>query len=138
LIQTEHNSLKFLLDQKLATIPQHPWVSKQLGFDFHVEYKLSVCNVAADTLSQRDKVMVPEVMALTTPSFTLFDDIRRLITTDPAYQVPLQTSYKSRQVVGRASTRYHVPYGFGPLLPAEVGFSAATCPMASNFISWLR
>jgi hypothetical protein len=26
--------LKYLLDQSLPTIPQHPWTSKLLGFDF--------------------------------------------------------------------------------------------------------
>jgi hypothetical protein len=34
---TDHYSLKFLLDQKLATVLQHQWASKLLGFDFHVE-----------------------------------------------------------------------------------------------------
>jgi hypothetical protein len=33
-IRTDHYNRKFLLDQKLATIPQHQWVSKLLGFDF--------------------------------------------------------------------------------------------------------
>lgn len=31
LVCTDHYSLKFLLDQRLATIPQHHWVSKLLG-----------------------------------------------------------------------------------------------------------
>jgi hypothetical protein len=39
LIRTDHYSLKFLLDQRLSTIPQHQWVSKLIGFDFCVEYK---------------------------------------------------------------------------------------------------
>jgi hypothetical protein len=34
---TDHYSLKFLLDQKLATVLQHQWASKLLGFDFYVE-----------------------------------------------------------------------------------------------------
>jgi hypothetical protein len=34
---TDHYSLKFLLDQKLATVLQYQWASKLLGFDFHVE-----------------------------------------------------------------------------------------------------
>jgi hypothetical protein len=34
---TNHYSLKFLLDQKLATVLQHQWASKLLGFDFYVE-----------------------------------------------------------------------------------------------------
>jgi hypothetical protein len=39
LVKTDHYSLKYLLDQRLATIPQHHWVGKLLGFDFAVEYK---------------------------------------------------------------------------------------------------
>lgn len=38
LVRTDHYNLKFLLDQHLATIPQHQWVSKLLSFDFSVEY----------------------------------------------------------------------------------------------------
>ena len=36
-VRTDHYRLKFLLDQCLATIPQHHWVGKLLGFDFVVE-----------------------------------------------------------------------------------------------------
>jgi hypothetical protein len=50
----------------------------------------------------------------------------------------LHTSSKLRQGVGRASTYYHVSYSFGPHLPAEVGFRAATCLTASNLTSLLR
>ena len=47
-----HFSLKFLLDQRLVTIPQHHWVSKLLGFNFAVEYKPAATNVVADALSR--------------------------------------------------------------------------------------
>jgi len=40
LIRSDHYSLKYILDQRLSTIPQHQWVSKLLGYDFIVEYKL--------------------------------------------------------------------------------------------------
>jgi hypothetical protein len=51
LVRIVHFSLKFLLDQRLATIPQHHWVGKLLGFDFSVEYKASRTNTVADALS---------------------------------------------------------------------------------------
>ena len=53
-VLTNHQPLKFILDQRLATIPQHHWVSKLLGFDFTVEYKPGRTNVMADALSCRD------------------------------------------------------------------------------------
>jgi hypothetical protein len=53
-VKTDHYSLKYLLDQRLATIPQHHWVGKLLGFDFSVEYRSGATNVVADALSRRD------------------------------------------------------------------------------------
>jgi hypothetical protein len=37
-IKTDHFSLKFHLHQRLATIPQHQWASKLIGFDFRIEF----------------------------------------------------------------------------------------------------
>jgi hypothetical protein len=84
LICTDHYSLKFLFDQKLATIPQHQWVSKLLGFYFQVECKPGVTNVTADALSRSDSVAEPSVMAVPASSFMLFDGIHHAFTTDLA------------------------------------------------------
>lgn len=46
--------MKYLLDQRLATILQHHWVGKLLGFDFVVEYKSGALNIVANALSHRD------------------------------------------------------------------------------------
>ncbi|WVZ80867.1 hypothetical protein U9M48_028309 [Paspalum notatum var. saurae] len=48
LIKTDHYNLKYLLDQRLATIPQHHWVGKLLGFDFSVEYKPALVALRED------------------------------------------------------------------------------------------
>jgi hypothetical protein len=53
----------------------------------------------------------------------------------PADRVSPYRSFKSRQGSGRASMRYHVPYSFGPHLPAEVVSDAVTCPAALNLSS---
>ena len=39
LVCIDHYSLKYLLNQRLSTIPQHQWLSKLFGFDFTVEYR---------------------------------------------------------------------------------------------------
>jgi len=82
-VRTDHQSLRFLLDQLLTTIPQHQWASKLLGFDFVVEYKPSAMNVVADALSRRDEGQ-GELLALSAPQFSLFDDIRQEINGDSA------------------------------------------------------
>jgi hypothetical protein len=52
-VKIDHYSLKYLLDQCLATIRQHHWVAKLLGFDFSIEYKSGATNTVLDALSRR-------------------------------------------------------------------------------------
>jgi hypothetical protein len=75
LIKTNHYSLKYLLDQRLATIPQHHWVGKLLGFDFSIEYKPGTTNVVADALSRRD-TEEGDLLALSAPWFDFIDRLR--------------------------------------------------------------
>jgi hypothetical protein len=84
LIKTDHYSLKYLLDQRLATIPQHHWVGKLLGFDFTVEYKTGAVNVVADALSRRDTPEEGTVLALSGPRFDFIARLRQAQLTDPA------------------------------------------------------
>jgi hypothetical protein len=86
LIRTDHFSLKFLLDQKLSTIPQHQWASKFLGFNFRVEYKHGSTNVIADALSRRDTDEEAQLATLSTVSFDLFDTLCTTYDTDAAQQ----------------------------------------------------
>jgi hypothetical protein len=46
-VRTDHHSLKYLLYQRLSAIPQHHWVSKLLGYDFEVEFRLGRLNFVA-------------------------------------------------------------------------------------------
>ena len=82
-VRTDHFSLKYLLDQRLATIPQHHWVGKLLGFDFHVEYKQGASNVVADALSRRD-TEEGGVLAVSAPRFDYLARLRAAQATDPA------------------------------------------------------
>jgi hypothetical protein len=54
LVRTDHYAFKFLLDQRLSTIPQHTWVSKLFGYDFSVDFHPGKTNTVADALSRRD------------------------------------------------------------------------------------
>jgi hypothetical protein len=75
--------LKFLLDQRLATIPQHHWVGKMQGFDFAVEYKSGATNVGADALSRRD-TEEGVLLAISGPRYDFIDRLRRAQDSDPA------------------------------------------------------
>lgn len=77
-MRTDHFVLKFLLDQRLSTIPQHQWISKLIGYDFRVEYRPGHFNVAAVALSRRasDALLLaalqglrPTMATLSVPTF---------------------------------------------------------------------
>jgi len=82
-VKTDHYSLKYLLDQRLSTIPQHHWVGKLLGFDFTVEYKPGVANTVADVLSRRD-TDTGAVLAISAPRFDFVERLRQAQAADPA------------------------------------------------------
>ena len=79
-IQTDHNSLRFLLDQKTTTLAQQKWVLKMMGYDYQVIYKKGSNNVVADSLSRRPQ---GELHAITTWHTDLLDGIKMTWTTDP-------------------------------------------------------
>lgn len=83
-MHTDHFSLKFLLDQRLATIPQHHWVGKLPGFDFSVEYRAGSANIVADALSRRDTDCNSAIMALSAPHFDFVNQLRLANASDPA------------------------------------------------------
>ena len=83
LVKMDHYSLKYLLDQRLAMIPQHHWVGKLLGFDFSVQYKPSAANVVADALSRRD-TDEGVIFAFSAPRFDFVTRLRQAQDTDPA------------------------------------------------------
>jgi hypothetical protein len=85
-VKTDHYSLKYLLDQRLATILQHHWVGKLLGFDFTVEYKSGATNTVADALSPRDTEEAEQgaVLAVSGPRFDFISRLRHAQATDPA------------------------------------------------------
>lgn len=59
IIKTDHQSLKYLLEQKLSTLLQQKWLAKLMGLDYEILYKKGVENKVADALSR-----LPEGTAL--------------------------------------------------------------------------
>lgn len=55
-IKTDHEALKYFMEQKLTTLVQQKWLSKMLGFDYVIQYKKGKDNVVADALSRKDEL----------------------------------------------------------------------------------
>jgi hypothetical protein len=74
----DHYSLKYLLDQRLTTIPRHHWVGKLLSFDFSIEYKSSATNTMVDALSHRDtdEDNIGGLQAILAPHFDFISRLR--------------------------------------------------------------
>jgi hypothetical protein len=52
-VKTNHNSLKYFLDQKDLNERHQKWVSKIQSFEFYIEYIKGKSNIVADALSRR-------------------------------------------------------------------------------------
>jgi hypothetical protein len=52
-IKTDHQSLKYFLEQLISSPEQQKWVTKLFGYDYEIIYKKGKENVVADALSQK-------------------------------------------------------------------------------------
>jgi hypothetical protein len=53
-VKTDHDSLKYFLEQRLSSEEQQKWVTKILGYDFEILYNKGNQNVLVDALSIKD------------------------------------------------------------------------------------
>ena len=53
LVKTDHNSLRYFLEQKDLNKRQHKWVSKIQAYDFDIEYMKGKKNIVVDALSRK-------------------------------------------------------------------------------------
>lgn len=79
-VQTNEQSLKYLLDQRVGTHAQQWWLTKLLGYDFEVHYKKDKENSVADALSHK---YMGEFSALTLPLASWLSTLRFDYTTSP-------------------------------------------------------
>jgi hypothetical protein len=59
-VRSDHNNLKYFLEQKDLNERHHKWVSKIQAYDFDIEFVKVKNNIVADALSRR-----PSVYAMT-------------------------------------------------------------------------
>lgn len=58
IIKINHQSLKYLLEQRVATPFQQKWIAKLLGFDYEITSKHGTENTVADALSRREDLFL--------------------------------------------------------------------------------
>ena len=64
IIHTDHQSLKYLLEQRITTPLQQKWLTKLLGLSYEIHYKKGKDNVAADALSRQGREEIGECSAV--------------------------------------------------------------------------
>ncbi|KAL8127908.1 hypothetical protein AgCh_014740 [Apium graveolens] len=74
-VRTDQQSLKYLLEHKLATPFQQKWLSKLAGFDYMVEFKSGSENRAADALSRIPRSELLSI-AVSSVSSQLMEDLK--------------------------------------------------------------
>ena len=74
-ILTDHKSLRELMTQVIQTPEQHYYLSKLLGYDYHIEYKAGPTNKVADALS-RIPSTAGQLMLLSIPHLDFLDELR--------------------------------------------------------------
>jgi len=82
IVRTDHKSLKYLLEQRIATPAQTRWLPKLLGYDYTIEYKKGVENQAADSLSRIGEVYF---LSISVPHADWWPQLQMKVKQDPFY-----------------------------------------------------
>jgi len=120
-VKTDQQALKYLLEQKVATIPQQRWISKLMGYDFIIEYKRGTENRVADALSRQfDPLTGSPELTLSLISFPT-----------PTWVEELKASYAQDQVA------HSILLNFQQNQPGPKGFSVQRGLLLKKGQLWL-
>lgn len=73
------------MTQVIQTLEQHYYLSKLLGYDYHIEYKPGATNKVADALS-RIPPTAGQLMLLSIPHLDFLDELRQTLQQSPEFQ----------------------------------------------------
>lgn len=75
-VKTDHDSLKYFLEQKISFEEQHKWVRKMLGYEFEIICKKGKHNVVANALSRKDEEVEALLYAISIIQSNWINDAR--------------------------------------------------------------
>ena len=98
IIKTNQQTLKYILEKRIATPVQQKWLTKLLGYLFVVEYKQGCENKVADALSRRCEdsavsnfdVVSPCLCLISFPSPSWIEELKATYQSSPVMQQLLQ------------------------------------------------
>lgn len=85
IIRTDHQSLKYLMDQRIVGAEYHKWLSKIMGYNFEIQYKPGCSNKAADALS-REYEGVAQLCSIVSTCGIWWDSIKEEVEKDAFIQ----------------------------------------------------
>jgi hypothetical protein len=140
-IKTDHQSLKFPLEQKIGSLIQQRWVSKLLGYDFVVVYKKGQDNEVVDALSRRNEEDEPIVTlsVISYPTLEWLTEVKESYLSDPVMQALVQqveegllinkkfsfqqgVLYKKRLYIGKTLKNKLLHFVHASLVARHVGY----------------
>jgi hypothetical protein len=93
-IKTDHQSLKYFLEQRISSPEPQKWVTKLFGYDYEIIYKKGKYNVVADALSHKYEDEVSPFFL----SFIVLDwlqDVRQECLQDPNISYLIQQMHSN-------------------------------------------
>ncbi|KAA8549573.1 hypothetical protein F0562_001409 [Nyssa sinensis] len=86
-VRTDHQSLKYLLEQRITTPAQSRWIPKLLGYDYIIEYKRGSENQAADSLSRQGEL---QFLSISVPHANWWPDLQKEVRQESFYASLIQ------------------------------------------------
>ena len=105
-IKTDHQSLKYLIEQRVSTPMQQKWVAKLMGYDYELHYRKGVDNVIADALSRQPSVSTAILAPVSVIRSALLAEIQQSCVQDHLLQGIIQ------QLQAPANDPRHVHYTY--------------------------